>query len=217
MALSADRASGIDPSILLLLGANLIPLAGVLFWGWSVFAIMVLFWLENVVVGLFNLPRILLSRGDGPTGAPLLGKVAIAAFFAVHYGIFTGVHGVFVFALFGGSESGGGLGLDAPSLLTVVDEYHLYVALVALVASHGYSFVANYLMKGEYLTATTKELMAAPYGRVVVLHLTVLGGGFVLMALDGPVWGLILLIALKTVMDIRAHRKAHEKSGVDAE
>jgi len=35
-----------------LVAANLVPLAGVLWWDWSVFALLVLFWMENVVIGL---------------------------------------------------------------------------------------------------------------------------------------------------------------------
>ena len=38
--------------------SNLIPLWGVLFRGWDVFAIMLLFWLENLVIGVFNACRI---------------------------------------------------------------------------------------------------------------------------------------------------------------
>ena len=34
--------------------ANLIPLAGVLFLGWSVWQILIIYWLENGIVGFFN-------------------------------------------------------------------------------------------------------------------------------------------------------------------
>ena len=46
------------PSVLVLLLANLVPLAGVVFFGWSVFPVMLLFWLENVVVGVFHVLKL---------------------------------------------------------------------------------------------------------------------------------------------------------------
>src|SRR5438876_3168331 len=41
----------LSPSALVLVAANLVPLAGVLFFGWSVFATLLLFWVANVIVG----------------------------------------------------------------------------------------------------------------------------------------------------------------------
>src|SRR6185436_3042508 len=47
-----------------LLIANAIPLIGVLFFGWSLITVLVLYWLENGIVGLWNIPRIWLAGGD---------------------------------------------------------------------------------------------------------------------------------------------------------
>jgi hypothetical protein len=83
-----------SPSVIVLVLANLIPLGGVLFFGWQVFPIMFLFWLENVVVGAFNVVKMILARGPGSHVGV---KLFLVPFFTVHYGIFTLVHGVFVF------------------------------------------------------------------------------------------------------------------------
>jgi hypothetical protein len=71
----------------------------------------------------------------------------------------------------------------------------------------------NYLRKGEYRNANLDELMFQPYGRVIILHLTILLGGAVAMALRSPVWALVLMIALKVAVDLRAHLKEREKLG----
>ena len=49
--------------LLLWVGRQQIPtlLAGVLFWRWDVLALLVLFWMENVVVGLFFALRMVLG------------------------------------------------------------------------------------------------------------------------------------------------------------
>jgi hypothetical protein len=44
---------------------------------------------------------------------------------------------------------------------------------------------------------------------VVVLHLAILGGGFLVMLMGMPVVGLTLLIALKIGLDVLAHAKQH--------
>jgi hypothetical protein len=46
---------------------------------------------------------------------------------------------------------------------------------------------------------------------IVVMHLTILGGGFLMLALRSPVWGLLLLVALKTALDLRGHFAERKK------
>ena len=53
--------------------------------------------------------------------------------------------------------------------------------------------------------------MTQPYGRVVVLHMAILGGGWAMMALKSPLVGLVLLVVLKTAIDIKAHRAERRK------
>jgi hypothetical protein len=78
-------------------------------------------------------------------------------------------------------------------------------ALLALAASHIYSFAINYVGAGEYRRADASQLLFQPYGRVVVLHVTILGGAFILALMKSPVGGLVLLVVLKTAMDAFAH------------
>ena len=146
-----------SPSVIMLVLANLIPLGGVLFFGWQVFPIMFLFWFENVVVGVFHALKMLLA-GGGPQAM----KLFFVPFFCVHYGIFTAVHGGFVFAMFTG-----GHGYHADSIWGRIAEQHLGWAVLGLVLSHGFSFVTNYLLNGAYRTATLPMMMMQPYGRVV--------------------------------------------------
>ena len=61
-------------SLAALLVANAIPLLGVLFFGWSLITILVLYWLENGIIGLWNIPRIALARGDDQSTSPMLGR-----------------------------------------------------------------------------------------------------------------------------------------------
>lgn len=194
-------------SVWTLIGSNLIPLYGVLVHGWEVFPIMLLFWSENVVIGVMNVARMVVAQGEGTPGA---GKAFMIPFFCVHYGIFTLVHGVFVFALFGGAFEGH----DNPfgTALHTLDGMNLWLPFLALVASHVVSFFTNFIGHGEYKTRSLGALMAAPYARVVILHITILGGGFLAMSLGSPAWALAILVVLKILVDLGAHLFEHRDS-----
>ena len=197
-----------------LLAANLLPLAGVLFWGWDVFALLVLFWMENVVVGVFFILRMVFA--DLADAALWVGKLFMVPFFCVHYGMFTAVHGVFVFILFGKGKYPVD-GLDAlPAAARAADDYGLWLPLAVLSASHFFSFAWNYLYRGEFRSAELAKLMITPYGRVVVLHVAIILGGIAAMALGSPLWALLVLLALKVALDFRAHVKEHS-SGAKAD
>ncbi len=195
------------PSLAALVIANAIPLVGVLFLGWTVFPLVLLYWLENAVVGGFNVAKLLFAQPRQP--AYWLGKAFLVPFFLVHFGGFTYVHGVLVVAFFGPE------GTQPFDLLTAVPAAiranQLGWGLLGLVASHGLSFYWNYLKSGEYERASLNALMSQPYGRVMVLHMTVLLGGWVVILLRSPLFAVVVLVVLKTAADWRGHRAERRK------
>ena len=92
-------------SIPVLIAANVIPLAGVMFWGWRVEDVVFLYWCENVVAGLCNIVAILgCVPGPDRKGRPSgwFDKIFTAVFFVPHYGAFCAVHGLLLgFFFFG--------------------------------------------------------------------------------------------------------------------
>ena len=174
---------------------------GVLFLHWTVLSVLLLYWCENVIVGGFNVLRMLTA--DPGEGAVWIGKAFLIPFFCFHYGLFTFVHGQFVLALFGdASMRHGPLG---GGLVAAVEHAGIRVGVVFLFLSHAVSFVHNYLLSGEYRRASLPQLMAQPYARVMVMHFTILLGGFLVKAAGAPILAVLLLVALKTVIDLRAH------------
>ena len=55
-------------AVVALLVANAVPLIGVLFLGWNVWTILTIYWLENGVVGVFNVLKMSKAAGPEPTG-----------------------------------------------------------------------------------------------------------------------------------------------------
>ncbi len=200
-----------SPSALVLVAANLVPLYGVIYLGWSVFPLVVLFWAENVVIGVLNALRMLLAQPGDP--ALWLKKLFMVPFFCAHYGMFTVGHGVFVFTAFGGEEYKRlieGFWPTGAALHAIAKE-GLAQPLALLAASHLFSFGWNYLWRGEYRRAGIDKLMSQPYARVIVLHITILSGSFAATMLGSPTWALVVLVGLKIAFDLGAHLKEHRK------
>lgn len=206
-----------------LTAANVVPLFGAIFWDWEAFNIVLLYWAENLAVGFYNILKIAFAKAPHPAGH--LGKLFLIPFFTVHYGGFTGVHGIFVLAMFKKEGPSSQSGDDWPCffvfvqmLLNVIKQAYaamsteMRLALLALCLSHGVSFVHNYLLKGEYAKASLPKLMASPYGRIVVMHVAIIAGGFLTMALGSPLGVLVVLVVLETAIDVKLHLWEHKKA-----
>jgi hypothetical protein len=208
---TSDSSAFLRPSAVVLIFANLGPVYGVIFLGWKVFPIIFLFWLENIVIGTLNVCRMLLAS-PGNKSFWLL-KLFVIPFFCFHFGLFAFVHGVFVMGFFGAMFRAGAPFPDGNIVIGFIREYKLGWAIIGLAASHIISFVLNYIGEGEYLKANPILLMQQPYGRVVVLHMTILAGGFLMTILQSPIVGLLLLVALKIGLDLRSHLREHRRDG----
>ena len=207
-------------ALIALIVANAIPLIGVLFLGWSVWNILVIYWLENGIVGVFNVLKMARADASVPSAATFmvggrpattLTKVALIPFFVMHYGIFWLVHGIFVLTLPAflsmGLSGGSGLDLDPGAVL---------FAAVALAISHGLSYWWNFLRGGEYRRVSSATLMFAPYRRLIALHLTIIFGAIAVMFTGAPAAAVAILVAVKTVLDSGLHLAEHRAAATPA-
>jgi hypothetical protein len=196
-------------SALVLIAANAIPLAGVLFLGWEVFPLIFLYWFENVVVGVVNVLKMLVAQPAERTS--WAAKLFLVPFFCFHYGIFTFVHGVFVFSMFSPIANAFMPTVAGVRAATADSGVELALAVAAIGTSHLLSFIWNFLRGGEFRVTSPAELMGRPYARVVVMHAVVLIGGVAAQGLGSPTSALVLLIVLKTVVDLAAHASERKK------
>ncbi|MGB5538644.1 MAG: DUF6498-containing protein [Gammaproteobacteria bacterium] len=207
----------IDLPQLALLLANLLPLIGVLWLGWDVGSIVVLYWTENLIVGAYTVLRMLTTGG--------VHALFLIAFFCLHYGGFCAIHGLFVLELtgFAGLDQAASVSYHWPGPLVVLEKFVTLVqqilaaapeqfiwACLALLISHGASFLLLFIGQQEYRHTTVNKLMTAPYKRIALLHIAVIAGGFLVMQLGSPLGLLLALVALKTGMDIMLHIRSHQ-------
>lgn len=186
-------------SIAVLIAANLVPVFGVLVWQWDVFAILFLFWCENVAIGVFGIARTAMAGWR----LHQFGALFMAVFFSVHYGGFMFGHLMVLIALFGNDMS-------VNEVYMSLDRW-TWVAIVALFVSHAWSFVQNFLGQREYETLQAMGAMSMPYKRMAITHVALILGGFLLTAVDQPIAGLLLLLGMKIALDVMFHRKEHEQ------
>lgn len=195
------------PEIFLLLG-NAVPLFGALFLDWKLLSIIVVYWAESAVVGLYNIIRMMMAPGER--------KSFMIPFFMFHYGFFMLGHyvAIIIFGIFTGDRSIINIGLFAP----LYADRTVLSAVLAMFVSHGVSFLQNFVGRKEYLNTTVDVQMIRPYGRIVVMHVAILASAFAiaLTDFDRPVTAVAILIVLKTILDYISHRKERRKAEIDA-
>lgn len=197
----------IKPSSTLLILANLYPLVGVLFFGWDLASILFIYWAENVVIGSYNILKMVYAKKPNTGGITVtingkitkdFSKKGFILFFTMHYGLFTIVHGAFLFTTIAKSLSINGAVL---------------AGALFLIVSHGISFFTNYITGKEYETKSQEDLFLAPYKRVIVMHLTVIFGSTLIVNSNGTSIGpLLVLTVVKTIIDLISHTFEHNKS-----
>jgi hypothetical protein len=188
-----------SPSTILLIIANLVPVFGAAFLGWNLANVMVIYWAESAVVGFFNICKIIMiGRWFALVAAP---------FFLGHFGAFMAVHFLFLYGIFvqGPQDSTGGNLADVLALFI-----GLWPALVMLLISHGFSFVFNFLGRKEYAGRSVNKQMSEPYSRIIFMHLVLIIGGGLVLIMGEQTIVLVIVIALKIVMDIKAHIMQHQ-------
>ena len=127
---------------------------------------------------------------------PVAVKIFGSLFFTFHYGMFTAIHGLFVFLLISGMFDG--YASTAPPLnYTPI----ILLWLVLLFAQVGRALLA------PRTNTSIQELFVAPYKRIAPLHLAIIFGGFGISVLNLPAAAGIILIIIHIVVDVNTARK----------
>src|SRR5262249_11948358 len=185
------------PTVVPVIVANSIPIVGVLALGWDLRSIMFLYWLETAVVVFYSVLKIVTVGGP----ATLFWIPAHVATFAV----FMSFHLMMILAL--RPTHGGGL-FPRETILELMRR--TWGGAVGLVVSHGISFAVNFLGNGEYLHTTVEAQRAAPWTRLIIMHLTTIAGAWSVGLLDAPEGALVMLSVLKIVVDLHGHLREQQ-------
>lgn len=226
---SVFQSFRLTPAVIALIAMNLIPLIGVFGFGWDAGTIVFLYWLENVVIGLLNIPKILACRAPhpdtppptdaiagrftvpdlpkpkrGPRDRPEGGAIFLCVFFSFHYGMFCFGHYMFLKSTYRTLP-------DLSEMLSVLTGPILFWSLLGLTLSHIVSLVVNFYGKKEYVGRSPNAQMFMPYSRIVLLHVVIILSGFVALATGQGLATILLLVVFKIGFDLAAHTVEHEK------
>lgn len=193
-----------------LVGANLLPLFGVIFLDWSIAMILAIYWAETGVIGFYTIFKIKNAEGKHDGGANIVdtdmsfwSRSAIIGFFIFHFGLFMTAHAGFLMGLFSS--------LDILGQFTISN---LWLPVVVFALSHGVSYWRNYLRGGEYKRLSARGFMKQPYKRVFAMHLVIVFSVFVVDLIGTfAVTSVVFLVAIKTALDLTAHRREHTRIG----
>lgn len=154
---------------------------------WGVFAVLALYWFENLCTGVAQTVK-LRDLERFRRAAPRL--FAPSAFFALHYGLFTLVHGVLVFVFFG--LVAGGLWQDHAGW---------WISALVVAGMQFAQYRTEWRARGAWANATVGRLVAEPYARVAVLHVVMIAGGWLALTSSEPRSILLLFAAAKFVAE----------------
>jgi len=191
-----------------LIAANLLPVAGVWIWGWSPKEVFMVYALETVIVGLFNLLKMGIVTAVRKTdiwynGASRTQQSGLffMLFFLVHYGMFVAIQtGLFIQVSGISKEYKAGffdffihwpryLGPDA------------YYMLAGFIISYGFSMYWNFLRTRQYRTISMMVLMFQPYGRIFIQQVTVILGSMFLSFGAGKIF-ILIFAAVKICFEV---------------
>ena len=201
-------AVGIGVTAVVLVVVNLLPVVGVLTEQIGMGDVFLVYWIENVVVWACGVVRTATAEGIGKGNEGGGRNRETAKFFALHYGIFTGVHGVFTIVIVAIIGLDGGVG-------------QVVLLSLAITTSHLFSLGVNWFGRGELEVVSPGQAMAAPYPRMLVMHVGILIAFGV--ALDGLQHGengqdqataVAVLCVMKMLVDLGFHIWQHRSRQV---
>lgn len=192
-------------SALSLVIANLVAIVLAVFEGWDLGELMLVYWAQSVIIGYFNVRRILdlnefstanFQINDVQPPANEQTKRSTAFFFAFHYGFFHAIYLLFLLSgdIFGGQRFQGSWLMFA-------------VCVVVFFLNHRYSYLHN-KEQDESRKPNIGSIMFFPYVRIVPMHLTIIAGGAIGTTTTPA---LLLFLGLKTAADLVMHEIEHAR------
>lgn len=192
---------------------NVVPIFGVAFYNWQPFEAFWFFWVETLLIAVFNTIRIIFSQGQPVwavnTQEPLqyhIGKgikylmirTAIFFFYAIFIIVFVG----FV------ANTSKDKGLVLGTIL--LQNQFFNVGLLISISSQCYYLITGFFTNGSYLTAATDTYAAIFDGRQLVIHVAIVLGALGSMFLTkqtalgsyGNIFIISLLCICKCFFDI---------------
>jgi Family of unknown function (DUF6498) len=182
---------------------NVVPIIGVAFYNWQPFEAFWFFWVETLLIAVFNTIRIVFSQGQPVTAVntqrPLVYHInkgikylfirtAIFLFYAIFIIVFVG------FVANASKDKGTVLGT------ILLQNKFFNVGLLISISSQCYYLITGFFTNGNFYTSSPNEYAAIFDGRQLVMHIAIvlgaLGSMFLMKQTTLGNYGNVVIISL---------------------
>lgn len=185
----------------------LFPLFGVWIWDWSAREVIYLYWVENVLIGLAQVVKLLTVREPNPDApTPLFAKLPISGFFCIHYGMFCFVHGIFVISLTQDTTLSAETVKEFPNPF-LITSYLSGAALLAVGSNAVMQIIRvtrEHFIEGGRDRSTLNTLMNEPYKHIIVIHIAIIAAAFFTQKYQSALPLLGLIVIGKLLLDLKS-------------
>ena len=190
----------IDRSMVVLLLSNLVTIVLAVYQQWDVFVLMWIYWGQSVIIGYFNVRRIMDLKEFSTAGFKINNRAVeptpatqrqTAVFFALHYGIF---HLGYLVFLSVDTKAAGSFPV-----------FYVLVCIGVFYLNHWFSYRYNRELEQDRVP-NIGSIMFFPYIRIIPMHLMIVAG---VSVFGGSTGALIIFLLLKTAADAAMHFVEH--------
>lgn len=195
-------------AIWLQLVMNLVPFLGVVYYDWSVFALLYSFWLETLAMSFFDAIRITFASGS-ESGVPHLAKAV--GFFIRRTGILL-FYMIFLVVFIGFVVSEKQSGSSFAVYLVLADDSFRFTVITFFLVKL-FELIYRYFVQGEYKTALPEDYTGLFNRQIIVIHVVIVLGVFAFQFFSEKIdqhSGIVafagVFIIVKSLADLIAYR-----------
>lgn len=159
--------------------SNLMPLYGVINYGWTIFSVVYIYWFELLIITFFQFLKILLAEGNTAVSFFVRCLIGIRFLF-VRIGIFL-FYLLFIIVFLGlmanmKSENTDGIIQMGEAIFLKSDFFRITV--LSFIFYNFLEFLLTYILTGKYKTANANDYSFFLDIRIIVVHIVVVLGTF---------------------------------------
>jgi hypothetical protein len=216
----------LDPYLFTILLFNIVPVLGVAFYGWSPFEMFWLFWMETLIISLFNTIRVAFSqeheKGTVVEGVPIRFRflpafkfLLLRIFIFLFYSVF-----IVVFIGFIANEKD-----PVQMVRTLVFQNLLFnLALLLSICTNAYYISRYFFANGAYQYSKPGDYPGILDSRQLIIHIAVIGGAvgatFLFDKAENTqyasVWVIGIFCLVKCLFEIALYKRNYVETSFEA-
>jgi hypothetical protein len=205
----SENFSIYNNSTILLIISNIIAIGFAVFNNWSLAFIVLIYWCQSIIIGIFQFLKILNLKNFTTDGfrinertvdANEKTKKTAAIFFAFHFGFFHIVYLIFILLDFHVFDK-----LESMNLLFFL------VSIILFFITHLFSYLHN-KERDANKRQNIGKVIFYPYARIIPMHLIIIFGGFFVYNFGNGISQIpiVIFLILKTIADVIMHINEHK-------